>query len=79
MLELLYATGIRVSELISLKVTDVNLQVGYIICRDAKKERVIPFGLPAKRALTDYLKNARDVMVSDTGCSELSPIVPGPP
>ena len=71
MLELLYATGIRVSELISLKVTDVNLQIGYIICRDAKKERVIPYGMPAKRALTDYLKNARDVMVSDTGCSEL--------
>ena len=65
MLELLYATGIRVSELINLKVTDVNLQVCYIMCRDARKERVIPFGSPAKRALTDYLKNARPVMVAD--------------
>ncbi len=65
MLELLYATGIRVSELISLNVSDVNLQIGYIVCRDAKKERVVPFGAPAKRALTDYLKNARDLMLED--------------
>lgn len=71
MLELLYATGIRVSELINLKVTDINLQVGYLICRDAKKERVIPFGAPAKRALTDYLKSSREVMVSDGGCDVL--------
>ena len=65
MLELLYATGIRVSELINLKVSDVNFQVGYIICRDAKKERVVPFGAPAKRALTDYVRNARGLMLSD--------------
>ncbi len=50
MLELLYATGIRVSELIGLKMSDVNLQVGYIICRDGHKERIVPFGAPAKRA-----------------------------
>ena len=71
MLELLYATGIRVSELINLKVTDINLQVCYIMCRDARKERVIPFGAPAKRALTDYLKNARPVMVADQDCDVL--------
>ncbi|HOO80281.1 MAG TPA: site-specific tyrosine recombinase XerD [Lachnospiraceae bacterium] len=65
MLELLYATGIRVSELINLKTTDINFQVGYIICRDAHKERVIPFGAPAKRALTDYLKNARAILLAD--------------
>lgn len=65
MLELLYATGIRVSELINLNVSDVNLQIGYIVCRDAKKERVVPFGAPAKRALADYLKNARDLMLED--------------
>ncbi len=65
MLELLYATGIRVSELISLKLSDVNFQVGYIICRDARKERVVPFGTPAKRALTDYVKNARGLMLAD--------------
>ena len=65
MLELLYATGIRVSELINLNVSDINLQVGYIVCRDAKKERVVPFGAPAKRALADYLRNARDLMLED--------------
>ena len=65
MLELLYATGIRVSELIGLKVSDVNLQIGYIICRDARKERVVPFGAPAKRALSDYIRSARELMLAD--------------
>ena len=65
MLELLYATGIRVSELINLKVNDVNLQVGYIICRDAHKERVVPFGTPAKRALTEYLRTTRSILIED--------------
>lgn len=65
MLELLYATGIRVSELISLNMGDVNLQVGYIMCRDARKERVVPFGAPAKRALGEYIKNARPMMIAD--------------
>ncbi len=65
MLELLYATGIRVSELIALKMSDVNFQVGYIVCRDAHKERIVPFGTPAKRALTDYVKNARGLMLAD--------------
>ena len=65
MLELLYATGIRVSELISLNMSDVNLQVGYIMCRDARKERVVPFGAPAKRALGEYIKNARPMMIAD--------------
>lgn len=59
MLELLYATGIRVSELIGLKVTDVNVKLGYIICNTGEKERVIPFGTKAKSALVDYLKSAR--------------------
>lgn len=65
MLELLYATGIRVSELISLKIDDVNLQVGYILCRDNEKERVIPFGNEAKNALMCYLEKARADLISD--------------
>lgn len=65
MLELLYATGIRVTELITLKVGDVNLQMGYIVCKDNGKERIIPFGNAAKRALLLYLEGTRQAMVAD--------------
>ncbi len=65
MLELLYATGIRVSELITLKLTDVNQRLGYIVCRDGNKERTIPFGTKAKQALAFYLKNGRHVLLQD--------------
>lgn len=59
MLELLYATGIRVSELIGLKAGDVNLQVGFITCHDGAKERIIPFGKSAGQSLRQYLEHAR--------------------
>ncbi len=67
MLELLYATGIRVSELITLKLSDVNQRLGYIVCRDGSKERTIPFGRQAKQALKHYLECGRSVLLqSDT-------------
>jgi len=56
MLELLYATGIRVSELIQLKLEDLNLQMGYITCAGQEKGRVIPFGSAARNALKEYLE-----------------------
>lgn len=59
MLELLCATGIRVSELIHLKTEDVNMTVGFITCRDEHKERTVPFGREAKDALARYLETAR--------------------
>ena len=65
MLELLYATGMRVSELISLNVDDINLQLSYVICRNAKKERVIPFGNKAKQSLSKYLSKARPALMQD--------------
>ncbi len=65
MLELLYATGIRVTELITLKTSDVNLNMGYISCKDSNKERVIPFGNEAKKALTKYLNGTREAMLVD--------------
>ena len=65
MMELLYATGIRVTELITLKITDVNMHLGYIICHDRTKERVIPFGSKAKEALQAYFRFSRDHMLSD--------------
>ena len=65
MLELLYATGIRVTELITLKISDVNMQMGFIICHDSNRERIIPFGAAAKRAMATYLEKARNVMLFD--------------
>ena len=63
MLELLYATGIRVTELITLKLTDVDLRMSVIMCRDANKERIIPFGKEARKALARYLEYARGLMI----------------
>ena len=62
MLELLYATGMRVSELISLKIDDVNLAMSYILCRDANKERVIPIEHAARVALESYISEVRQIM-----------------
>lgn len=65
MLELLYATGIRVTELISLKTEDVNLPIGFITCHDGSKERMIPFGRVAKEALLTYMEEARNVLLKN--------------
>ena len=65
MLELLYATGIRVTELITLKLSDINMPMSFILCRDRSKERVIPFGTEAKNALTRYLDGTRDEMLEN--------------
>lgn len=59
MLELLYATGIRVSELIGLRLSDVNMKLGYIVCNAGDKERIVPFGTKARTAMLAYLKSAR--------------------
>ncbi|QUH20717.1 site-specific tyrosine recombinase XerD [Alkaliphilus sp. B6464] len=59
MLELLYATGIRVTELISLNIEDVNLDLGFIKCSSGAKERVIPIGSIALNSLTKYINNNR--------------------
>ena len=66
MLELLYATGLRVSELVSIRLEDVNLTLNYILCKDQNKERVIPIENAAKYALENYIKNARPDMCGDS-------------
>lgn len=67
MLELLYATGMRVSELIHLHTTDVNLQFGYVTCHDNGKERIIPIGNVSRDALLRYIELARGAFVKDDG------------
>ena len=63
MLELLYATGIRVTELISLRVEDINLPLEYIRCGSDTKSRIIPIGAQAKASLRRYLDKVREHMV----------------
>lgn len=71
MLELLYATGMRVTELITLKIEDVNIKQEYIICRDRKKNRMIPFGTEAKNALVHYMNSGRNKLLGDNSNSHV--------
>lgn len=65
MLEVMYATGIRVTELIDLNVEDVNLDLGVIKCAKSRKSRAIPLYPAALRALNVYLRDVRHIMVAD--------------
>lgn len=65
MLELLYATGIKVSELIELTVGNVNLQIGILHLHNDKKERIVPMYPAAVKAVSSYLLNVRPVIVTD--------------
>ena len=65
MLELLYATGIRVTELITLTTSQLNMQMNYIVCNDGYKDRIIPFGMKAREALLNYLEYSRSVMINN--------------
>ncbi len=60
MLELLYATGIRVSELVGINVDDVNLKLGFLHCTGAGKDRIIPLYNMAVKAVGDYVKGLPD-------------------
>ena len=65
MLEFAYATGMRVTELITLKMDDVNLAQEYVVCHDRKKERIVPFGSDAKKALVRYITDGREYLLGD--------------
>jgi len=67
MLELLYATGIRVTELINLDVRDLNLSAGFLRCANRKKERIIPLYPTAVKALSNYIKNVRPQIIEQLG------------
>ncbi len=71
MLEFAYATGMRVTEIISLSVEDVNLEEGYVICKSGSKERNIPLGTMSLKALKEYIEEARPVLIRDENVSAL--------
>lgn len=65
-LEILYATGIRVNELVASNVEDVNLRIGFFTCPgETGRARIVPLGRPAREAAEDYLENARDMFVKN--------------
>ena len=65
MLELLYATGIKVSELISINVSDINFQVGVLHLKGGRNERIIPMYPAALKAVSTYITKARALIISD--------------
>ncbi len=79
MLELLYATGIKVSELIGIKLADLNLQIGILHLNGGKTERIIPIYPEAVKALTNYCANVREVVVLDKNTTELFTNMNGQP
>ena len=65
MLEFAYATGMRVTEIISLDVKDVKLDEGYVVCHSGSKQRNIPLGTLSLKALKEYIEEARPVLIRD--------------
>ena len=65
-LELLYATGIRVNELVAANIEDVNLRIGFFTCPgEYGRARIVPLGRPAREAIERYLEDARDMFVKN--------------
>ncbi len=78
MLEVLYAAGLRVSELVSLRVSDLNLEMGYLLCAGkGNKERIVPLGQPAVETLERYLREARGKILKGKASDLLFPSVRG--
>lgn len=64
LIEVLYATGLRVSELVTLRVRDVDLEAGYLVCQGkGSKQRVVPFGREARTWVSRYLRESRPVLL----------------
>lgn len=66
MLELLYATGIKVSELVDLTINEVNVQIGIVNLQSSKNNRIIPIYPAAVKTITNYLQNVRPAIVNDS-------------
>lgn len=70
-LELLYATGIRVSEIVEMNVEDVNLRMGFVTCTgEHGKARIIPMGRPSRAAVEEYIYEVREKLIKNTGSLE---------
>ena len=65
MLEFAYATGMRVTEIISLNIEDVKLEDGYVVCHSGSKQRSIPLGNISLKALKEYVEEARPILIKD--------------
>lgn len=65
MLEFAYATGMRVSEIISLNIEDVNLKDGLVSCKYGSRQRNIPLGSLSLKALAEYIENSRPILIKD--------------
>lgn len=65
MLEFAYATGMRVTEIISLNIENVNIQEGFVICKAGTKSRNIPLGSLSLNALKEYIEEARPILIKN--------------
>lgn len=79
MLELLYATGIKVSELLQVKISDINLTIGILHIKTQNKERIVPIYPAALRAIDEYLQNVRPAFVTDDNQDILFTNISGQP
>lgn len=71
MLEFAYATGMKVTEIISLNIADINFEEGLVMCKVGEKQRNIPLGNLSKEALKDYVENARPILIKDDSVTAL--------
>ncbi len=65
MLEFAYATGMKVTEIISLDIDDVDLKTGFVTCKTKERQRDIPLGNMSKNALKEYIEKARPILIKD--------------
>lgn len=71
MLEFAYATGMRVTEIISLNIDNVNIKDGYVICKTGTKQRTIPLGAMSLQALKNYIDNSRPYLIKTDDAESL--------
>ncbi|MCI9015587.1 MAG: site-specific tyrosine recombinase XerD [Clostridia bacterium] len=71
MLEFAYATGMRVTEIISLDIDDINVKEGYVNCKAGSRQRNIPLGTLSLRALVEYVENSRPILIKDENVKAL--------